>query len=72
MKVINPLVDTAIVQHLNKINSWGQVEINNGARPIRQKLQGLSYLSPPQTKANFEFVKKFFTSFNHDRKLIGV
>ena len=38
------------------------MEIKNGGRPIRQKLQVLSYLSPPQKKANFRFVKNFFTA----------
>ena len=45
------------------------MEIKNGGRPIRQKLQVLSYLSPPQKKANFRFVKNFFSLINRDRKI---
>ena len=48
------------------------MEIKNGGTPIRQKLQVLSYLSPPQKKRISGSLRTSFFLLIAIEKLIGV
>ena len=45
------------------------MEIKNGGRPIHQKLQVLSYLSPPQKKRISGSLRTSLLLINRDRKI---